>query len=140
MSHALFDAFYERVRRDDLLGPLFANMDPDHQAHVAAFVGEVFGGPKAYSSDRGGHAAMVRRHMGRHLTQDHRRRWMSLLIETADAVGLRDDPEFRSAFVGYLEWGTRLAVLNSQDGASEPHPKTPMPSWNWGPTGGPWLG
>src|SRR5687768_4051827 len=79
---ALFDAFYERVRRDDLLGPLFANMDPEHVAHVAAFVGEVFGGPKAYSSDRGGHAAMVRRHMGRHLTQEHRRRWMSLLLET----------------------------------------------------------
>ena len=24
-----------------------------------------------------------------------------------------DDPEFRSAIVGYLEWGSRLAVINS---------------------------
>ena len=28
-----------------------------------------------------------------------------------------DDPEFRSALVGYLEWGSRLAVINSQPGA-----------------------
>jgi len=28
-------------------------------------------------------------------------------------VGLPSDPEFRSAFGRYLEWGTRLAVINS---------------------------
>jgi hemoglobin len=35
----------------------------------------------------------------------------------ADDAGLPDDPEFRSAFVAYLEWGTRLAQHNSQPGA-----------------------
>lgn len=38
----------------------------------------------------------------------------------ADDAGLPDDPEFRSALVGYLEWGTRLAVHNSQAGADVP--------------------
>ena len=28
-----------------------------------------------------------------------------------------DDPEFRAAIMGYAEWGTRLAVHNSQPGA-----------------------
>jgi hemoglobin len=88
-------------------------MDPRHAEHVAAFVGEVFGGPKAYTEAGGGHAAMIRKHMGRHLTEAQRRAWVSLMLETADAVGLPDDPEFRAAFVGYLEWGTRLAVINS---------------------------
>ena len=35
----------------------------------------------------------------------------------ADDAGLPDDPEFRAALVGYLEWGTRLAMHNSQPGA-----------------------
>ncbi len=32
--------------------------------------------------------------------------------------GLPDDPEFRSAFAAYIEWGTRIAVTNSQPGAT----------------------
>ncbi len=35
----------------------------------------------------------------------------------ADDAGLSEDPEFRSALVAYLEWGTRLAMGNSQPGA-----------------------
>jgi hemoglobin len=48
------------------------------------------------------------------------RRWVALLLEAADEVGLQDDAEFRASFVGYLEWGSRLAVINSQDGAEAP--------------------
>jgi hemoglobin len=38
---------------------------------------------------------------------------------------------FRSAFLAYVEWGTRLAVANSQPGATPP-PKAPVPRWGWG--------
>ncbi|WP_409463902.1 hypothetical protein [Amycolatopsis sp. GA6-003] len=33
----------------------------------------------------------------------------SLLLATADEVGLPADPEFRAALAGYLEWGGRRA-------------------------------
>jgi hemoglobin len=56
---------------------------------------------------------MVAKHLGRHLTDEQRKHWMALLLDTADQLKLPDDPEFRSALVGYLEWGSRLAVLNS---------------------------
>ena len=39
---------------------------------------------------------------------------MSLAAGDAD---LPSDPEFRAAPVGYLEWGTPLAMQNSQPGA-----------------------
>ncbi len=39
---------------------------------------------------------------------------MSLAVDDA---GLPDEPEFRSAFVADVEWGTRLALHNSQPGA-----------------------
>ena len=41
------------------------------------------------------------------------------------------DPEFRAALVGYLEWGTRLAMSNSQPGA-EVVEHAPVPRWGWG--------
>jgi hemoglobin len=134
----LIDTFYQRVRNDALLAPIFAQMSPDHSRHVAAFIAEVFGGPKAYSEQHGGHPAMIRKHVGRALTEPVRQRWMALLLECADAVGVPADPEFRSAFVAYIEWGTRLAVLNSQPGADVTH-DAPMPKWGWGETGGPYI-
>jgi hemoglobin len=134
---ALFKRFYEHVHEDAMLAPIFAGMDPGHHEYVAAFVAEVFGGARTYSDERGGHAAMVRKHLGKHLTEAQRRRWMNLLLDTADEVGVPTDPEFRSALVGYLEWGSRLAVMNSQPGASAVD-GAPMPLWTWGAPGGPY--
>jgi hemoglobin len=131
--------FYQHVKNDALLAPVFAHMGDDHPAHVAAFLGEVLGGPSAYSEQHGGHAHMVQHHLNRHLVQDQRRRWVALLLDTADELKLPDDPEFRSALVGYLEWGSRLAVINSQDGAAVGH-DAPMPRWGWGEVKGPYLG
>lgn len=134
----LTDHFYKKVKADPLLGPVFAHMDAHHPHYVAQFLGEVFGGPLAYSGERGGHQHMIKQHLGRHLAEPLRRRWVALLLESADEVGLPDDPEFRSAFVGYIEWGTRLAVINSQPGVPEPQPE-PMPRWGWGETKGPYI-
>jgi len=130
--------FYSRVPEDPLLGPVFARIPPDHPAHVALFLAEVFGGPAHYSKDHGGHANMIRHHLQRRLTQEQRRRWVELLLTCGDEIGLPDDPEFRSAFVAYLEWGTRLAVINSQPDASV-NTDQPMPRWGWGEPGGPYI-
>jgi hemoglobin len=131
--------FYERVNEDVLLQPVFVHMDAEHPKHVAAFLAEVLGGPADYSSQYGGHPHMIRQHLNRHLTQDKRRRWVELLLATADELALPDDPEFRSALVGYLEWGSRLAVINSQAGASVDE-NAPMPKWGWGEVKGPYTG
>ncbi len=130
--------FYERVKVHTLLAPIFAHMDGRHPRFVAQFLAEVFGGPTEYSADRGGHPHMIRQHLDRHLTEAQRQAWMALLLDTADEVGMPSDPEFRSAIVGYVEWGSRLAVLNSQPGAA-PDEHAPMPHWGWGVPGGPYI-
>jgi hemoglobin len=131
--------FYEHVRGDPLLAPVFEHMGADHPTHVAAFLAEVLGGPNAYSEQHGGHPHMIRQHLDRHLNQEQRRRWVSLLLETADELAMPDDPAFRSALVGYLEWGSRLAVINSQPGAKVDE-SAPMPKWGWGEAKGPYTG
>src|SRR5215471_19921136 len=133
----LMTRFYERVRANAILAPVFAHMGSDHPKHVAAFLAEVLGGPAEYSGSHGGHPHMIRRHLNRHLSQDQRREWVALLLDTADDLKMPDDPEFRSALVGYLEWGSRLAVINSQPGAKV-DPGAPMPKWGWGEVKGPY--
>jgi hemoglobin len=133
----LTERFYERVRTHETLAPIFAGMSAEHPKHVAAFLAEVFGGPATYSASRGGHPHMVQQHFHRQLTQAQRQAWVALLLDTADELQFPDDPEFRSAFVAYLEWGSRLAVINSQPGSGvDPH--SPMPKWGWGEVKGPY--
>ncbi|WP_328654661.1 antibiotic biosynthesis monooxygenase [Micromonospora sp. NBC_00330] len=127
----LCDAFYRLVSSDDLLAPMFANLDPDHARHVAVWLAEVFGGPDTYTTEQGGYRHMLGKHLGRAISEAQRRRWVNLMMDAADEVGLPDDPEFRAAFASYLEWGTRLAVGNSQPDA-DPIRQAPVPRWGWG--------
>jgi hemoglobin len=134
----LIDRLYKKVPSDPLLAPVFAHMAPEHFQHVALFIGEVLGGPAEYSRLHGGHAEMIRHHLGRHITNEQRKRWMELLLESADELELPSDPEFRSALVAYLEWGSRLAVVNSALPAETAIADSPMPGWGWGVPGGPY--
>ncbi|MET9384963.1 antibiotic biosynthesis monooxygenase [Streptomyces sp. NPDC002928] len=127
----LTEAFYARVVKDDLLAPQFEGLAPEHAEHVALWLAEVFGGPKAYSATQGGHGHMVAKHLGRHITEPQRRRWVNLIQDAADEAGLPTDAEFRSAFLAYVEWGTRLALYFSGPDAKPPA-EQPVPKWNWG--------
>jgi hemoglobin len=124
-------AFYTRVREDELLAPLFANMPEEHPHYVATWLAEVFGGPPEYTKEYGGYPHMLSKHIGLAITEEQRARWAQLISLAADDAGLPSDPEFRSAFVAYIEWGTRIALANSQPGATPP-PKAPVPRWGWG--------
>ncbi len=131
--------FYDKVLKDELLYPVFKHMGSDHPKHVAHFIAEVFGGPTLYTADeKGSHAGMVAHHVGKMLDEKKRKHWMDLLLESADEVGLPSDPEFRSAFIGYVEWGSRIAVINSTTTENPIHENAPMPKWGWGETGGPY--
>jgi CDGSH-type Zn-finger protein/truncated hemoglobin YjbI len=129
--------FYEKhVPQDPLLAPLFATMSADHPERVAAWLGEVFGGPKSFSGNYGGYPRMLSQHRGKGLTEEKRARWVELLLRSAREAGLPNDPEFRSAFQSYIEWGSRLAVENSQIEAHPPE-HMPMPRWDWTTSAGP---
>jgi hemoglobin len=74
---------------------------------------------------------MLARHRGLGIGDEQRRRFVSLMSVAADDAGLPDDPEFRSALLAYLEWGTRLAMHNSQPDADVAE-QAPVPRWGWG--------
>ncbi len=128
----MINAFYDRVERDDLISPLFpGGVSREHRSHVTAWWIEVFGGPARYTSDLGGYERMLAHHRDLGITVEQRRRFVSLMSVAADDAGLPADPEFRSALLAYLEWGTRLAFENSQPGAAVAE-HAPVPRWGWG--------
>jgi CDGSH-type Zn-finger protein len=123
--------FYEKyVPADPLLRDLFANMSADHPERVAKWLSEVFCGPHGYSSEYGGYPRMLSQHMGKQIREEQRARWVQLIMQSALDAGLPNDAEFRSAFGAYIEWGSRLAVENSQT-ESKPPQHMPMPNWDW---------
>ena len=128
----LLDAFYDRVEADDLLSPFFpGGVHEAHRAHVTDWWVEVLGGPARYTEQHGGYERMLAHHRDLGITPDQRRRFAETMSRAADDAGLPDDPEFRAAFVGYVEWGTRLALANSRSGA-DVVTAAPVPRWGWG--------
>jgi len=129
----LMDCFFDRVERDDLLGPRFFpdGVHEQHRAHVTTWWSEVVRGPPRYTEGFGGYEGMLAHHRGLAITSEEGFRFVSLLSLAAEDAGLPDDPEFRSALMAYAEWGSRLAMHNSQPGV-EVVEHAPVPSWGSG--------
>ncbi len=128
----LIDCFYDRVEADDLLTGFFpGGVSEEHRDHVAAWWGEVFGGPDRYTRELGGYERMLAHHLTLDITDAQRHRFVATMSLAADDALLPADPEFRSALLGYLEWGTRLAMHNSRPGADVTR-RAPVPRWGWG--------
>ena len=128
----MINAFYDRVEHDELLSRLFpGGVHEEHRRNVAVWWCEVFGGPADYTETLGGYDRMLHKHLELGITKEQRFRFVSLMSLAADDAGMPSDPEFRSALMAYLEWGTRLAFDNSQvDADTVEH--APVPRWGWG--------
>jgi hemoglobin len=124
--------FYDLVEGEESIARLFGGtVSEAHREHVTDWWCEVMGGPAVYSEQRGGYEHMLAKHRDLAITDDQRLLFVTLLSRAADDAGLPADPEFRAAIMGYAEWGTRLALHNSQPGApTAAH--APVPRWGWG--------
>ena len=134
--HRLADAQYRRCLADPLLRQVFGTEgSPGHVDHLAAWLGEVFGGPKVYTNELGGHGALLQHHANASITEDQRKRFVEVFEEAADEVGLPTDERFRRRFSEYLNWGSEIAREVSQPGA-DLTTSDPVPVWGWGNEGG----
>jgi truncated hemoglobin YjbI len=106
---------YEKhVPADPLLAPLFAGAPPGLARREALAMAAAFGGPAGEPLP------------GRpELSEEQRARWVTLATAAAEEAQLPADPEFRAAFVGYLEWVSGKATAE------------PAPRWDWTAAGRP---
>jgi hemoglobin len=125
--------FYDlvEVEAPEIAAMFGGRVSAHHRTAVTDWWCEVMGGPAVYTEQRGGYEHMVTRHESLSITSAQRLAFVTLLSRAADDVGLPADPEFRAALMGYAEWGTRLAMHNSQPGA-DVAAHAPVPQWGWG--------
>jgi hemoglobin len=127
------NAFYDLVEDDYLLAPVFGGtVGEEHRAHVLLWWVEVMGGPADYTAEHGGYEAMLAHHRTLRITHDQRLRFVTLLSRAADVAELPADPELRAALMGYAEWGSRLAMHNSDPDSTDVAEHAPVPRWGWG--------
>ena len=129
--HRLEQIFYDSVLADSLLQPLFGAGRPDHVDHLTAFTAESFGGPDRFSRELG-FAHLISVHRGLRITEEQRQRFVELYMAALDTAGLPADAPFRAAVREHVEFGSKVAMQNSQaESEDELHPLREVPRWMW---------
>jgi len=123
--------FYDSVLADPLLQPLFGAGRPQHVEHLTMFTAESFGGRDRFSRELG-FAHLIHVHRGLRITEPQRTRFVELYLAALDDAGMPDDPEFREAVREHLDFGSRVAMQNSNAETDEQsHPLREVPRWSW---------
>ena len=129
--HRLEQIFYDSVLADPLLQPLFGAGRPEHVEHLTMFTAETFGGPDRFSRELG-FRHLIDVHRGLGITEAQRERFVALYLAALDAAGMPDDEPFRTAVREHVEFGTQVAMQNSNAASEEElHPLRTVPIWNW---------
>lgn len=85
----LVEAFYPRVQRDPLLGPLFPEDITPVLEKQSMFLTQFFGGPSLYS-DAHGHPAMRARHMPFPVTRERAEAWLACMRGALQEIGVEE--------------------------------------------------
>jgi hemoglobin len=128
---ALAGAHHARCLADpELSHPFSHGVHAQHVERLAAYWGEVLGGPPASSGAGVDHAAVLRMHAGNGDMGDLGRRFLACFVAAADDAGLPDDPDLRAALAAYMGWAVDDVLSVSAEDAEVPA-EAPMPRWSW---------
>lgn len=143
-DHSLFDAlggadgvlrlahaWHRRVLADEVVAHAFSHgFHPNHTERLAAYWGEAWGGPEAYSQRLGSESSVVRMHSGNgaHEEMDHRA--IACFDSALDDVGL-SDPALRGALHDYFAWTTTGSMAAYPVSADEVPDGLRIPRWSW---------
>ena len=125
-------AHHARCLADPELNHPFSHPDqhPQHVERLAAYWGEVLGGPPTYSASCGDESGMLRLHAGNGEMGDLGERFVRCFELALDDAGLPGDPEFRAALLAYMRWAVDR-VLSYGPVGSFVAPGQAIPRWSW---------
>ena len=129
---ALATAHHARCLADPELNHPFSHDDqhPQHVERLAAYWGEVLGGPPAYSGRCGDESGVLTMHAGNGDMSDLGERFLDCFVRAMDDAGLPDDRAFREAMRAYMRWAVDNVLVYSPVDAVVPSGVT-MPRWGW---------
>lgn len=86
---AVVRGFYDRVRQDDLIGPMYPEDDWEGaQQRLQWFLAQYWGGPQSFTAHRG-HPRLRMRHHRFAIGQAERDRWLELMKASLDDIDAR---------------------------------------------------
>ena len=106
----LVDTFYTKVEKDPLLRPIFPESLDQGKHWQFLFLQEIFGGPTDYQKLRGS-PMLRRRHLPFKIDIYARDRWIKLMLESLDELGINNDHPARKIMQKYFE-GTATKMIN----------------------------
>jgi hemoglobin len=129
---ALARAHHARCLADPELNHPFSHEDqhPQHVERLAAYWGEVMGGPSTYSQQCGDESAVLTMHSGNGDMGDLGERFLDCFVRALDDAELPDDPAFRNAMREYMRWAVDNVLSYSDEDAVVPSGAA-MPHWDW---------
>ncbi|HEY7429989.1 MAG TPA: group II truncated hemoglobin [Streptosporangiaceae bacterium] len=129
--HRLEQIFYDSLLADPVLRPLFGEGQPQHVDHLTMFTAESFGGPDRFTRELG-FRHLIDVHRGLHITEAQRQRFVELYMAALDKADMPSDQAFRNAVREHVEFGSRVAMQNSNAQTDEQlHPLREVPRWTW---------
>lgn len=106
----LVQRFYEGLRTDPVVFPMYPSDDIDGAIwRLSTFLQQYFGGPTAYSDQRG-HPRLRMRHAAFHINPAARERWLTHMRTAVDSLDLF--PTDYELLWGYLERAS-LSMVNT---------------------------
>ncbi len=125
----LAHAWHERVLADDVVAHAFRHgFHPQHTERLAAYWGEAWGGPPAYSEQFGSEALVVRMHSGGpHEEMD--RRAIACFDQAMADVGIAD-ARLRQVLHDYFAWAT-TTTMSAYEREDDVPDDLLIPRWSW---------
>lgn len=124
-------AWHERVLADEVVAHAFSHgFHPRHTERLAAYWGESWGGPPAYSGQYGDESSVVRMHSGngRHDEMDRRAiECFDRAMEDAGIIG----PPLRRTLHDYFAWATTTTMSAYHESADDVPDSLRIPRWSW---------
>lgn len=128
----LAHAHHVRCLADPELNHPFSHpgQHPHHIDRLAAYWGEVLGGPAVYTQTCGSQSEVLAMHAGNGDLSDLNRRFVECFVAAADDADLPADADFRAALRSYMEWAVEQFGAHPKS-ADEVPAGLQTPRWGW---------
>jgi hemoglobin len=128
----LAEAWHRRVMADEIVSHAFSHgFHPQHQERLAAYWGEVLGGPPAYSDSCGDETTVVRIHSGNGRHEEMDQRAIACFDRALEDVGLTAADPVRQVLHDYFAWATTTTMSRYHESADDVPEGLAIPRWSW---------
>ncbi|MGH9021394.1 MAG: globin [Acidimicrobiales bacterium] len=102
----LVDAFYHRVEVDDVLRPMYPDDLHESRRHLTLFLEQYWGGPHAYSDERG-HPRLRQRHAPFPITGEARDAWLAAMTSAVESLADELTDDQHAELLDYFDMASR---------------------------------